>query len=128
MNFLLNDTPKSVYCKKINYLSKDREDCALVTMDYGNVVANLEVSWFHPEKKRDAWFIGSKEKVYLDMFEQIVKRHQIEVSLDRVDAKKEIDVEVHKNEPLKDQLVDFVKNVENGVLIEDVGINTTKVC
>lgn len=128
LNFILDKTPKSVYCKKLNYLSEEREDCALITMDYGDFIANIEVSWFHPEKKRDAWFIGSKEKVYLDMFEQIVKRHPIEVTLDKVDAQKEINVEVHKNEPLKDQLIDFCNNVKKGVVIKDVGINTTKLC
>src|SRR3989338_129917 len=77
LNFILDEKPKRVFCKKLNYLSEEREDCAFIILDYGKFIANMEVSWFHPLKKRDMWIIGSKEKVYIDLFEQIIKKYPI---------------------------------------------------
>ena len=62
LDYLLEKKPKRIYCKKKNFLSKEREDIAFINLDYGDFIANLEVSWFHPQKARDLWIIGDKVK------------------------------------------------------------------
>jgi len=109
INFVTEKKPKSVFCKKVNYLSPEREDCALIILDYGDFIANIEVSWLHPLKKRDMWVIGAKEKIYADFLEQMVTRYPLIVEQDRVVSQKEINVEVRKNEPLKEELKCFLK-------------------
>jgi predicted dehydrogenase len=52
LNFSLNKLPERIFCKKVNYFSKEREDFASILLDYGDFVASLEVSWLHPLKKR----------------------------------------------------------------------------
>jgi UDP-N-acetylglucosamine 3-dehydrogenase len=123
LNFVLERKPNNIFCKKLNYLSKDREDCAFIILDYGDFVANLEVSWFHPLKKRNMWIIGSDEKIYADLFEQIIIRYPIKIDNDKTVADKEINVEVHKNEPLKTELKDFCKRIEDNMDGESVDIN-----
>jgi UDP-N-acetylglucosamine 3-dehydrogenase len=112
LNFVLDKSPKKVYCKKKNYLSEEREDIAFITLDYGDFVANLEVSWFHPEKKRDMWVIASKEKVYIDLLAQAIERHPLTVSHNgnkRGDPEKR---PLEFQEPLKAELENFCKLVE----------------
>lgn len=114
LNFVLEKNPRSIFCKKVNYLSKEREDCAIITLDYGDFVACLEVTWFHPMKKRDMWVIGSKEKLYADFLEQMLVRYPITVKNGAVVSEKEITVEIHKNEPLKEELKAFCRKAEMG--------------
>lgn len=130
LNFILEKKPKKVFCKKLNYLSKKREDCAFIILDYGNFIAELEVSWFHPLKKRDLWIIGSKKKIYTDLFEQIVKEYPISIDYEKVIHKKEISLEIHKNEPLKEELKHFCFCVKNRKRL-NIGAEvylTTKIC
>ncbi|MBW2975225.1 Gfo/Idh/MocA family oxidoreductase [Candidatus Woesearchaeota archaeon] len=130
LNFILEKKPKKIFCKKHSYLSKDIEDAAIIILDYGDFIAELEVSWFHPLKRREMWVIGSKEKIFADLFEQIVIKYPIEVSYDKVMHKKEVNLEVRKNEPLKDELKNFIetisdKNVNNSASEE---YETTQIC
>ena len=131
LNYILGTTPKSVFCKRACFLSDDREDVAFINMDYGSFIANLEVSWFHPLKERDFWIIGTKAKIYADLFEQIVKKYPLKISYEKTNIEPEINLEVHKNEPLKDEIIAFLNDIENRNRrfdnIEEE-ILTTKIC
>ncbi len=113
LDFVLGKKPKRIYCKKKNFLSKEREDVAFITLDYGDFIANLEVSWFHPQKARDLWIIGEKVKVYADLLEQSIIRHPIEISYEIVDEEDEEFIQVQKNEPLTDELEYFCNAISN---------------
>ena len=130
LSFILERPPESVFCKKHNYLSEDREDSALILLDYGNLIANLEVGWFHPLKKRDMWIIASKEKVYVDFLEQMIVRYPIRVTYDEVSAEKEVIEEFPKNEPLKEELKYFVECVRDGRKpeVDSEEYMTTRIC
>jgi len=131
LNFVFEEKPTKVFCKKLNYLNEEREDAAFMTLDYGKFIANLEVSWFHPEKKRDMWVIGSCAKLYVDLFEQIIIKYPIEITADSTKRENEINLEIRKNEPLYEELSYFCKLVENrelpNVSAEDEYV-TTKIC
>ena len=130
LSFILERPPQSVFCKNINYLSQEREDSALIVLDYGDIVANLEVGWFHPLKKRDMWVISSKEKIYVDFLEQMITRHPIKVSYSGVSAEKEVIEEFPKNEPLKAELEHFIDCVKEGRKpdVDSEAYMTTKIC
>jgi len=130
LSFILGRAPQKLYCKKHNYLSDEREDSALIILDYGDIIANLEVGWFHPLKKRDMWVIASKEKIYVDFLEQMITRYPIEITYDKVSAEKEILEEFPKNEPLKEELTHFVECVRDGKKpeVDSEAYLTTKIC
>lgn len=130
LSFVLEKKPKKIFCKKHNHLSKEREDAAIIVLDYGDFIAELEVSWFHPLKRREIWIIGSKEKIYADLFEQIVIKYPIEVGYEKVSHEKEINLEVRKNEPLKEELKHFIKIVNNKKInnFASEEYETTKIC
>ena len=114
LNFVLEKTPKSIHCKKLNYLSEECEDAAVITLDYGNFMASLEVSWLHPLKRRDCWAIGSEGGIYTDFLGQKMQRHSIEVGLESTTNKGVEDIVVEPNEPLKNELQHFLSCVESG--------------
>ncbi len=141
LNFILEGRPKKVYCKKINHLSERFEDSAVMVLDYGDFLANLEMSCCHPLKRRDMWIIGSKEKVYVDFLEQILVRHPLEVSSSEIKGGRRIKVDVNKCEPLNEELKHFCQVVRaksdktnNGHLYTEVmnigkeEYYTTKIC
>ena len=113
LDYLLEKKPKRIYCKKKNFLSKEREDVAFITLDYGDFIANLEVSWFHPQKARDLWIIGDKIKMYADLLEQTVIRYPIEVNYESVNEGDEEFIKVENNEPLEDELKYFCRAISD---------------
>lgn len=136
LNFIVEERPESVFCKKSNLLSKELEDSAIMILNYKNFTADIEVSCCHPEKKRDMWIIGSKEKVYIDFLKQELIRYPINISYEGVVRKGEIREEIVPSEPLKEELEYFCncvkdKNSSEFEKIENIGkeeIYSTKIC
>lgn len=138
LNFILEQFPKKVYCKKINFLDKQHEDSAVIILDYGSFFAEIEVSCCHPLKKRDLWLIADKNKIYADFFEQTVKVFPLAIEQGSVIKGVEETLEIHKNEPLKEELKYFITmvkkhNTNNGDYEQMVNIGeeeyyTTKIC
>jgi len=130
LNYVLDRKPTKIFCEKINYLSDEREDCAIINLVYDNFMANLEMSWFHPLKKRDMWIIGSRFKLYVDLLEQTITKYPIEISVDKTKSGKPIEMPLEKNEPLKDELKAFCNCIENKSynFKGNEEIMTTKIC
>ena len=114
LNFVLEKQPKNIYCKKVNCFSEKREDAATITVDYGDFIASLEVSWLHPLKRRDCWVVGSSGGIYTDFLGQKMQRHSIEVGLNDSVNRGFVNTVFAPNEPLKDELQHFLSCVEIG--------------
>ena len=129
LSFVLEKAPKKIYCKTKKFLSEEREDAAIATFDYGNFMAELEMSWLHPLKKRDLWVIGSKKKIYVDLLEQMMTIYPIEVAYEGNKIEPDQEIEIHKNEPLEHELASFVKAVESKDFANgNYDYGTTKLC
>lgn len=138
LNFVLGQFPKKVYCKRVNIIDQKHEDSAVIIFDYGSFFAEIEVSCCHPLKKRDLWVIGSKKKLYADFLEQTLKIFPISIEQGCVVKSAEENLEMHKNEPLKEELKYFVEVIKkhknnNGEYQQIVNIGeeeyyTTKIC
>ena len=130
LNFVLEEKPKKLYCKAHHYLSEEKEDAAQLLLDYNGFYADLELSSLHPEKKRDMWVHGSKEKIYVDLGEQILIKYPIEIGYGGVKRNPEVNLQIRKNEPLKESLNNFLQTL-NGNVFYNLGeeeILTTKIC
>ncbi len=106
--FLLERDPERIFCKRVNYLDREREDYSDIVLDYGDFTATLECSWLHPLKRRDIWIIGSKNKVYADFLNQRIERHQIEITPEK-SVNSGVKVTETKNDPLGDELKHFLE-------------------
>jgi predicted dehydrogenase len=112
LDFILGIPPTKIFCKTINHISPEREDCALITVDYGSFIASIEVSWLHPLKERDIWVIGSDEKIYSDLLEQTMTKYSIEISQKEIKNLGSSAIDIKKNEPLREELKHFIDCIE----------------
>lgn len=133
LTYILERRPKKVFAKKVHYLSKEREDFALLVLDYGDFVASIEVSCLHPEKARDLWIIGEKEKVYADLLEQKILVHPLSVSYEKIDRGETQEIALKPNEPLTDELQHFLDCIAKKNFVHEHSIAwdeylTTRLC
>jgi len=137
LSFLVGRLPSTISCTKKHHISPIREDLAFITLDYNDFVACLEMSWLHPLKRRDLWIIGSNSKIKADLFEQMITRYPIQVMADKVVANPFVNVEINKNEPLKEELRHFLSTVGGQISRESSRLSiktvveaiiTTRIC
>jgi UDP-N-acetylglucosamine 3-dehydrogenase len=100
--YLLNMEPVSIY-SKFGQLRHEKEDHAVLVLDFDDVTACIEVNWFSPQKVRTLVATGSEGTAYLDYIEQ-------ELIIHNSHAPEKI--EVKKAEPLKLELEHFLACVE----------------
>ena len=128
LNFTLERLPERIFCKKVNYLSPDREDCAVIVADYGNFYASLDCSWFHGERARDCWVTASKECVNVDFLRQWIRQYCKEEDGEIVEERHRVK---SREEPLKNELLHFVDCIEHNktpVNSGRAGHTTVKLC
>ncbi len=104
IRYLLGREPTSVF-SRIGSLKHVKEDHAVMVLDFEGTIACVEVNWFTPHKVRTLVATGSEGIAYLDYITQ-------ELRVCKSD--KEEVVRVAKAEPLRVELVDFLRSVEEG--------------
>lgn len=73
LNFLTNEWPSKITCRAKAYRTKEQEETAHIIAELDNgVMANMELSWLHPEKVREVSIMGSKGFVKIDCLTQEV--------------------------------------------------------
>ncbi len=66
-SYLLDTKPVEVVAQGQDYLQKDKEDIAFITLIYPKkVIAHIHVSWLDPRKVREITIVGSKKMVIFD--------------------------------------------------------------
>jgi len=101
--YLTGKEPVGVFCKAGKF-KHQKEDHAILILDFGDTAACIEVNWFSPHKVRSLVATGSEGTAYLDYIEQELVIHN---SLGT-----EI-VRLEKTEPLKLELEHFLRCIEN---------------
>jgi len=73
LNFLMNDWPSKITCKAKAYRTEKQEETAHIIAELrNNIMANIELSWLHPQKVREVSVMGSKGFVKTDCLTQEV--------------------------------------------------------
>lgn len=101
--YLVGREPVEIFCKAGKFRHQ-KEDHAIVVLDFGHATACIEVNWFTPHKVRSLVVTGSEGIAYLDYIEQeltVHNSHGMEVA------------KVEKAEPLKLELEHFLECVQN---------------
>ena len=82
--YLLNSVKKIKFSVvKTSFLQKNIDDIAFITLKLNrDITANLNLSWYHPEKVRKLSIIGSKKMVTFDDIEKQIEIHNKKVTLD----------------------------------------------
>jgi UDP-N-acetylglucosamine 3-dehydrogenase len=100
--YLVGKKPTGVF-SRVRSLRHEKEDHAIIVLDFDGTTACIEVNWFTPNKVRTLVATGSEGIGYLDYIQQtIVVSNSHEAQ----------NIAVDKEEPLKVELEDFVGSIE----------------
>ncbi len=118
-NIVFGKYPDHVYCSRRDNFGRGLEDLAYLILDYGAGVSNIEVGNIQPGKSRDFQVVGRKQTIIADLEGQRVEI--IDARHEKVDDQHWKTVEgatqrpfLVNREPLKEELADFVFNIEKG--------------
>jgi UDP-N-acetylglucosamine 3-dehydrogenase len=101
IRYLLGKEPVSIF-SRVGKLNNQKEDYAIILLNFVDITACIEVNWFTPHKVRTLVATGSKGIAYLDYIEQTLTIHN----------SNEVKVEdIYKAEPLKLEIDDFMRSV-----------------
>jgi UDP-N-acetylglucosamine 3-dehydrogenase len=114
-NYLLDDTPRSLYCNLDNVIREDIDETATVILEYGDATSVINESWQVPVygKRRDLTVVGSEKAAYIDYLEDtVVELYDSRVSGEDGDFRAQNEgkqvYETDNNEPLKVEVSEFV--------------------
>jgi len=119
-NYLLDKLPEEVTCCVGYFLQrKDFEDVAFLALRYPpNIMGIVEGSWLPPGRYRDLTVVGSRKSVTSDLLNQTLELHNayIEAQQGQLKAVDEgpTKIDVRFQEPLKLELLDFIKCIKTG--------------
>jgi UDP-N-acetylglucosamine 3-dehydrogenase len=100
---LIGKEPACVF-SRVGSLKHSKEDHAVIVLDFDGTIACIEVNWFTPHKVRTLTVTGSEGIANLDYIEQ---------TLTVQNTHEKIDTSIRKDEPLKLEIEDFLKCIEN---------------
>lgn len=97
--YIAGKEPVRVFSKAGRF-QHEKEDHAVIILDFEDITASLEVNWFTPHKVRTLVATGSKGIAYVNYIDQEIHLHN---------SSENHDVTVLKAEPLKLELEHFLK-------------------
>ncbi len=103
IKYLVDKEPLSVYSKAGNLIVQ-KDDHAIIVMDYRDAVGCIEGNWYTPHKVRTLVANGTEGICYLDYIKQ---------ELQLCTTTESHQVEIEKIEPLRAELSHFLDCVEN---------------
>jgi len=119
-NYLLDKLPEEVTCCIGYFLQrKNFEDVAFLTLRYpSNILGIIEGSWLPPSKHRDLTVVGSRKSVTSDLLNQTLELHNVHIQAQHGQLKAvdegSTKIDIRFEEPLKLELLDFIKCIKTG--------------
>jgi predicted dehydrogenase len=105
LNFLLGTWPSKVVCQAGAYTREALPEVAYATVQFDEkIMANVELSWLHPGKKRSVSIMGSERCAVVDCLDQTV-----EIFENR--GKNRFKIDLQKNNTISAELGYFVTHV-----------------
>lgn len=101
--YMVGKDPTNVFAKA-GRVKHEKEDHAIIVLDFDDVVASIEVNWFTPHKVRTLVATGTEAIAYLDYIKQ---------SLEIYSPEQKIAPTIEREEPLKLELKHFLRCIEN---------------
>ncbi|HRN69564.1 MAG TPA: Gfo/Idh/MocA family oxidoreductase [Candidatus Woesebacteria bacterium] len=127
INYLLEQTPKSVYYNKQKNHIKNREDSVEIFLKYQNTSAYIQANWITPVKIRKLTITGTEGYLELDYITQKIEFYKSNYKKFKEASKNfsdyimifsdpdKINISVAKKEPLKEELLHYINCVKNNI-------------
>lgn len=110
IHFLTGKWPNNWQVMTRQYRRDKPSELALINLDYGDFVANIELSWLTTERKKLMEIIGSKRMAKIECVKQ--KIHVFEGN------EKDFDIEIEANNTIREEalnFIDYIKNPEDAI-------------
>lgn len=120
-NFLLDNTPLSIYCNLDSTIREGVDETATLILEYGGATSVINESWQVPVfgKRRDIVVVGTEKAAYIDYLQD----NEVELHHSRVESRGgslnalregKKTYEVANQEPLRVEVEEFVEASQNG--------------
>lgn len=104
IHFLTGKWPSTWQVMTRAYRRSELNEMAFINLDYGDFVANIELSWLTAERKRIMEIIGEKRMAKVECVKQ--KMHVFENG-------KEFDIDIEANNTIKEEALNFIGSIKN---------------
>ncbi len=105
LNYLIGEWPKKITCKAGMYRRKEPEEWAYIIAEFGKTVGHMELNWSLPGKTREVTICGTVRTAKINCTGQKIKVYE---------SGYEYDIEVDRNNTIKDELEHFVACIHSG--------------
>ena len=105
IHFLTGKYPSGWQVTTKYYRREKFSELALINLDYGDFVANIELSWLTPERKRMMEMIGSDRMAKIECVKQ-------EMNIITEDKKQSIPVKA--NNTIREEILNFIESIDSG--------------
>lgn len=105
IHFLTGKYPLSWNVMARHFRREKLSELAFINLDYGNFVANIELSWLAPERKRMLEIVGSDKMARIECVRQ-------KMSIIAEDDRYEISIEA--NNTIREEILNFIEAVDSG--------------
>jgi predicted dehydrogenase len=126
--FLWEENPRRIYCKHYDeQVSPEKTDSAVILLIYSSFIVSLEQSWFQYGKYRDALIIARDSAIVTDFLNQTMVRYDIKSSIEKKIISCRTNIKLTRNEPLKEEVINFIKCIDNDLEPINSGDNACEV-
>jgi len=105
IHFLTGKWPSNWHVFGRFYRRDKLNEMTFINLDYKDFVANIELSWLTPERKRLMEIVGSDRMAKIECVKQ--KMHIFEGN------EKEFDVEIEANNTIKEEALNFINSIKS---------------
>jgi predicted dehydrogenase len=105
LHFLTGEWPIDWQVLSRAYRRKSPSEIALIHFIYDDFIADIELSWITPERKRLMEIIGSKRSAKIECVKQ--NMHIFEGN------NKDFDMEIQDNNTIRDEALNFINSIKN---------------
>jgi len=106
IHFLTGKWPSEWQVMAKAFRREGPSEMVFINLDYGDFIANIELSWLTPERKRLMEIVGSERMAKVECVKQ--KIHVFEGN------ERDFDLEVEGNNTIREEALNFVDSIKNG--------------
>jgi len=107
VHFLTGKWPANWQVSAKFYRRKSLNEIAFINLDYKDFVANIELSWVTPERKRLMEIVGSNRMAKVECVKQKILVFEDD---------KRFDMEIEANNTIKGEAINFIESIKKGKL------------
>ena len=105
IHFITGKWPSGWQVMARAYRREKPNEMTFINLDYGDFIANIELSWVTPERKRLLAIVGSDRSAEIECVEQKMQIFEMD--------EKNFDVEINANNTIREEALNFIGSIKD---------------